>query len=52
LTKAIHDEKVRHAKFTNQQRVMGMKRVMVTQEKELFEKRIREEENDFYRRRS
>lgn len=31
---------------------MGMKRVMVTQEKTLFEKRIRDEENDFYRRRA
>jgi len=29
-----------------------MKRVMVTQEKTLFEKRIRDEENDFYRRRA
>ena len=29
-----------------------MKRVMVTKEKELFEKRIRDEENDFYRRRA
>jgi hypothetical protein len=30
---------------------MGMKRVMVTQEKTLFESRIREEENDYYRKR-
>lgn len=30
---------------------MGMKRVMVTQEKNLFERRIREEENDYYRKR-
>ena len=29
-----------------------MKRVMVSKEKELFEKRIRDEENDFYRRRA
>lgn len=29
-----------------------MKRVMVTQEKSLFEKRIREEENDYYQKRS
>ena len=28
-----------------------MKRVMVTQEKTLFERRIREEENDYYRKR-
>ena len=31
---------------------MGMKRVMVTQEKNLFEKRIREEENEYYRKRT
>ena len=31
---------------------MGMKRVMVTQEKNLFEKRIREEENEYYRNRT
>ena len=40
LVKAIHEEKVKHAKFTAQQRIMGMKRVMVSKEKELFEKRI------------
>jgi hypothetical protein len=29
---------------------MGMKRVMVTQEKALFERRIRDEENEYYRK--
>ena len=29
-----------------------MKRVMVTAEKNLFEKRIREEENEYYRKRT
>ena len=52
IAKALHEEKVRHSKFQIQQRTMGMKRVMVTQEKTLFEKRIRDEENDFYRRRA
>ena len=28
-----------------------MKRVLVTQEKELFERRIREEENEYFRKR-
>ena len=51
LMKQLHDEKVRHSKFQLQQRTMGMKRVMVTQEKQLFERRIREEENDYYRER-
>ena len=31
---------------------MGMKRVMVTQKKELFEKRIRDEENDYFRKKT
>ena len=35
-----------------QQRVLGTKRVLVTQEKELFERRIKEEENDYFRKRS
>ena len=30
---------------------MGVKRVMVTQEKELFERRIKDEENDYFRKR-
>ena len=29
-----------------------MKRVLVTQEKELFERRIREEENEYFRKRN
>lgn len=29
-----------------------MKRVLVTQEKELFERRIRDEENEYFRKRS
>ena len=31
---------------------MGTKRVLVTQEKELFERRIKEEEIDYFRKRS
>lgn len=49
--KELNAEKLRHTKFQIQQRTMGMKRVMVTQEKNLFEKRIREEENDYYKKR-
>ena len=32
--------------------MLGTKRVLVTQEKELFERRIKEEENDYFRKRS
>ena len=35
-----------------QQRVMGTKRVLVTQEKELFERRIQEEEKEYFRKRN
>jgi hypothetical protein len=37
--------------MAQQQRTLGMKRVLVTQEKELFERRIREEESEYFRRR-
>lgn len=49
--KELHEEKVRHSKFQMQQRTQGVKRVMRTQEKTLFERRIREEDNDYYRKR-
>ena len=34
-----------------QQRIMGMKRVMINQEKDLFERRIRDEEIEYWRKR-
>ena len=49
--KEMHAEKVRYSKFQMQQRTMGMKRVMVTQEKALFERRIQDEEQEYYRKR-
>ena len=48
----MHAAKVRHSKYLSQQRIMGTKRVMVTQEKELFERRIKDEEKDYFRKRS
>lgn len=44
-------EKVSSNRFAMQQRIMGMKRVMVNQEKDLFERRIRDEEIEYWRKR-
>lgn len=49
--KEDHAERVRQTKLQQQQRTLGMKRVLVTQEKELFERRIRDEENEYFRKR-
>ena len=35
----------------SQQRTIGLKRVMLVEEKKLYDKRMREEENDYYRKR-
>lgn len=50
--KEAHMAKLQQSKYLSQQRVLGTKRVLVTQEKELFERRIKEEENDYFRKRS
>lgn len=52
IMKQAHQAKLEQSKYLAQQRVLGTKRVLVTQEKELFERRIKEEENDYFRKRS
>jgi len=51
MLKDTHKEKLSHNKYALVQRTMGIKRVMVTQEKQHFERRIRDEENEYYRKR-
>lgn len=49
--KTDHQTKVKESKMQTMQRTLGLKRVMVSEEKRLFDRRIRDEENDYFRKR-
>ena len=49
--KDLHMERLKSSKEQNMQRTLGTKRVMVNEEKRLFDRRIRDEENDYFRKR-
>lgn len=42
---------MKEQRLQSQQRTMGVKRVMIQEEKRLFDRRIRDEENEYYRKR-
>lgn len=42
---------MKEQRIQNQQRTMGVKRVMIQEEKRLFDRRIRDEESEYYRKR-
>lgn len=51
LQKQFHLEKMKETKLQTAQRTMGVKRVMIQEEKRLFDRRIRDEESEYYRKR-